>query len=624
MAETRKDVPNSKTNKLTELCNTETEGNEPNTQTTCKLKKHSTRCEYKFHIEKCLLRLVDFLTPYLPLVDSHTSDFITKDQWNTYIPAAIQGQLLHLSDDQLLLLPSGAVHWPPQSTWSTTLEDHIPHGIKGKNSRLADLECKTLKWSHNNLEEFIKSAHENTLPQLAVLTAIEDLKMKYRLTEDKTPFVKDFMSKQKSHEVAVMAQLCHSLCQRFGICKIVDLGSGKGYLGTQLAFSYDLKVFGIDSADQNTSGANKRAKILKKQWSGLIKKFTLSQNSYQNQPVPNEEESLKIQNQNQNNGDCGGNLQKYVATTTEKEPRGFYCPFTTYVNSDTNILQLIAEHDKCEADAGSQGDSSNLLVAGLHTCGNLCPTALRFFSQNPAAHLLCNVSCCYHLLTEEFDPNGAAQSEYGFPVSSILRKMKFHLGQNTKNLACQSVNRIISSSKLTGESLFQRALLQKIFIDTLSKQEQNSLKNSIKLRKLASKCSSFYDYVEMAFQKLDRSSEKISEEMVQDYLVKYEEDKKKLAAFFQVKSALAPCIEALIALDRIYYLLEQESIKDVSLLQLFDPVTSPRCYGIVAVKKIAVEDTCSAVAKETDVTTDTTTDVTTGLATDTTTDLTKI
>eukprot|EP00106_Octopus_bimaculoides_P019351 XP_014786793.1 PREDICTED: methyltransferase-like protein 25 isoform X2 [Octopus bimaculoides] len=438
--------------------------------------------------------------------------------------------------------------------------------------------------------------------------------MKYQLTEDKTPFVKDFMSKQKSHEVAVMAQLCHSLCQHFGICKVVDLGSGKGYLGTQLAFNYNLKVFGIDSADQNTSGANKRAKILKKQWSGLIKKFTINQNSYHNRPVPNEEESLKIQSQNNNSGDCG-NLQKFVATTTEKEPRGFYCPFTTYVNSDTNILQLIAEHDKCEANATSQCGSRKLLVAGLHTCGNLCPTALRFFSQNPAAHLLCNVSCCYHLLTEEFDPNGAAQSIPGFPVSSILRKMKFHLGQNTKNLACQSVNRIISSSKLIGESLFQRALLQKIFIDTLSMQEQNSLKNSIKLRKLASKCSSFYDYVKMAFQKLDGSSEKISEEMVQNYLVKYEEDKKKLAAFYQVKSALAPCIEALITLDRIYYLLEQESIKDVSLLQLFDPVTSPRCYGIVAVKKIAVEDICSADAKETDVT-DSTTDVITGLATD--------
>lgn len=141
MAETRNAVPDFRTNELTELCNANTESrrNEARTQMKMcnanththayKFNIHTKRCEYKFHIEKSLLQLVDFLTPYLPLVDSHTSDFITKDQWNMYIPAAIQGQLLHLSNDQLLLLPSGAVHWSPQSTRGTTLADHLPLGL---------------------------------------------------------------------------------------------------------------------------------------------------------------------------------------------------------------------------------------------------------------------------------------------------------------------------------------------------------------------------------------------------------------------------------------------------------------------------------------------------------------
>ncbi|GAB1609193.1 methyltransferase-like protein 25 [Argonauta hians] len=575
----------------------------------CRFTQHTGMNEYKVYTKQCLLQLAAFLTPYLPLADSHTTDFITDDQWGRYIPAGIQGQLMGLTEEQLVRLSFRTRPSPAPQTFSldSTLD---PEEEKDEGEEEAKTqECCPPQWrSHKTLEDFISGAVGNSLPHLGLLTSVEALMRKCHATHDPAEaeaaahFVEDFMSRQKSHEVAVMAQLCHTMCDRLGVNKVVDLGSGKGYLGTQLAFNHNMKVFGIDSADSNTSGASRRAKILQKQWLGLLKKFTTHwQDSKQGltKTTTKETASRKIHQEGNHGNRAVGDrnrdrgregIQKYFVSLPEgKISKGFYSPLTTYVSSDTDIVKLISECDDDDDDDAEEGDVSDegtkLLVSGLHTCGDLCPTALRFFSQNPAALLLCNVSCCYHLLTEEFTAKGDPQVNSGFPLSSVLRSKSFYLGQNAKNLACQSINRISSSDKLAGKSLFQRALLQKIFMDTLPKQERETLKTTLKLRKVAGKCPSFYDYVKMALQKLGHSPDKVPEEVVTDYMLKYEEDRQKLAAFYQLKSILAPCIEAIITLDRIYFLLEQESVQDVYLLRLFDPVTSPRCYGIVATKR---------------------------------------
>lgn len=43
-------------------------------------------------------------------------------------------------------------------------------------------------------------------------------------------------------------------------------------------------------------------------------------------------------------------------------------------------------------------------MVGLHTCGDLAPSTLRMFVAKPELSAVCSVGCCYHLLTEEFDP----------------------------------------------------------------------------------------------------------------------------------------------------------------------------------------------------------------------------
>ncbi|GFO27204.1 methyltransferase-like protein 25 [Plakobranchus ocellatus] len=58
-----------------------------------------------------------------------------------------------------------------------------------------------------------------------------------------------------------------------------------------------------------------------------------------------------------------------------------------------------------------------------------------------------------------------------------------------------------------------------------------------------------------------------------------------MSAFFQLKLVLAPVIESLILLDRLAFLLEQENVSSAHLVQLFDPVKSPRCFALIATKR---------------------------------------
>jgi len=49
----------------------------------------------------------------------------------------------------------------------------------------------------------------------------------------------------------------------------------------------------------------------------------------------------------------------------------------------------------------------------------------------------------------------------------------------------------------------------------------------------------------------------VSDETIKSCIERCEPYRHKLAAFFQLKMVLAPCIEAVVTLDRLCYLLEQ-------------------------------------------------------------------
>ncbi|XP_010885645.2 methyltransferase-like protein 25 isoform X2 [Esox lucius] len=246
-----------------------------------------------------------------------------------------------------------------------------------------------------------------------------------------------------------------------------------------------------------------------------------------------------------------------------------YSPLTSYVTAETELKEII-------------GELKDAVMVGLHTCGDLAPSTLRMFVAKRELLSVCNVGCCYHLLSEEFDPTrqeGPGGSVYGFPLSRFLREQSWFCGRNARMSACLSLERIVQGQGIQMESLFYRAVLHVILRDHYS-----SFKSEKRVGNVYSKAASFVDYVRRALRRLDLDESKLSDSVIQGYYDTYQPRMVEMEAFNMLKVMLAPCIEGLILLDRLCYLKEQEDVTFSALVQLFDPLLSPRCYGIVGVK----------------------------------------
>ncbi|XP_053514763.1 probable methyltransferase-like protein 25 isoform X3 [Artibeus jamaicensis] len=228
------------------------------------------------------------------------------------------------------------------------------------------------------------------------------------------------------------------------------------------------------------------------------------------------------------------------------------------------------------------GIKQDCLMVGLHTCGDLAPNTLRIFASNSEIKGVCSVGCCYHLLSEEFENphKECTQEKWGFPMCRHLKEEKWYCGRNARMSACLALERVAVGQGLSTESLFYRAVLQDIIKDCygITKCHQH-------VGKIYSKSSSFLDYVRKSLKKLGLDESKLPEKTIMDYYDKYKPRMNELEAFNMLKVVLAPCIETLILLDRLCYLKEQENTVWSALVKLFDPVKSPRCYAVIALKQ---------------------------------------
>ncbi|EPQ18903.1 hypothetical protein D623_10034141 [Myotis brandtii] len=122
--------------------------------------------------------------------------------------------------------------------------------------------------------------------------------------------------------------------------------------------------------------------------------------------------------------------------------------------------------------------------------------------------------------------------------------------------------------------------------DNVKPDEFMNLKKSHEVQAMSELISSIADYCGIK-QALERVAvgQGLPEKMIMDYYEKYKPRMNELEAFNMLKVVLAPCIETLILLDRLCYLKEQEDIAWSALVKLFDPVKSPRCYAVIALKQ---------------------------------------
>ena len=130
--------------------------------------------------------------------------------------------------------------------------------------------------------------------------------------------------------------------------QVIDYGSGRGYLGVQLAHDYQRNVLGIESCEATAHSGARRQEL----------------------------------------------LTRYQRALTGNE---HYRTTSTLVNSETNFQELFSDL--------FQSPSSSFLLCGLHACGSLSCSLIHHFVSNASVRALVNVACCYHLLEEKFAVN---------------------------------------------------------------------------------------------------------------------------------------------------------------------------------------------------------------------------
>lgn len=271
---------------------------------------------------------------------------------------------------------------------------------------------------------------------------------------------------------------------------------------------------------------------------------------------------------------------------------------TYFITPQTNFTKLFNDHFETDGSPG-------LCLTGLHTCGNLAPSCLRIYTENEQISAVCNIGCCYHLLSEQFNnfiyekvpreksPNSKpkqicasledlsiSKEVYGFPMSQYLIEQNTELGRNARMAACQSLYRTIDKRESPNDHLFYRALLEVLlerkFPQYLDRTEVGRMKQ----------CQSFVDYCRKAAKRNPwLQLDTITDDELNELCDEFKDERSRLDLYHLMRITVATVVESAIILDRLLYVKENEQNVDVSyLVRFFDPVLSPRYFGIVAMK----------------------------------------
>ncbi|XP_021923443.1 methyltransferase-like protein 25 [Zootermopsis nevadensis] len=194
-----------------------------------------------------LEEIIKYLKPLLPLANCHMVNFITNEMWEIYVPDGIKKEV--------------------SSVELEVLNKVFMHHAKG----ISVCEQKSeLMERIPNFINYLDSARNMGLHGISVqgiVTSMSDLQKK--LVElgcecQESLHMEQFMTPKKMHEVEAMSQLVSALARVSQASHVVDVGGGKGYLSSILAFHYGFRVLGVDSSQVNTHGAVKRTQKLEK------------------------------------------------------------------------------------------------------------------------------------------------------------------------------------------------------------------------------------------------------------------------------------------------------------------------------------------------------------------------
>ncbi|CAF0768311.1 unnamed protein product [Brachionus calyciflorus] len=372
-----------------------------------------------------------------------------------------------------------------------------------------------------------------------------------------------FMNLKKSYEVDHMSKFVGTLCRKHEIYTIVDIGSGRAYLSSQLSssiFDNKFNLIAIDSSQSNVESSIKRINVMKR--------------------------------------------KTQVFDQKQQQEADRFKTFSQFIQSSTELHNLVRENTE------NKLENENYALVGLHSCGNLSNSIINLFLNNSESDrkLLCNVACCYNLLNEKYAKDPLSNYDFKktdiklddsskFPMSAYLNSNQYALTYNLRMLACHSLYRCLDSienyKELNNATLWYRTMLQLIlyenYLEDFPNQENSTEINLQVGRKMLDFDSMppFVEYVRKVIKKFNLNNDKLTDDQINEYMNKHESMKPKLDIYIQIKYLMAPIIEYIILLDRLIYLYEIDNLEkfDHYLVKLFDPAKSPRCHALISFNK---------------------------------------
>lgn len=589
------------------------------------------------NIQKALKQITNFLEPLLSFANCHMVNYITHDHWNTFLNKKIKTDLQNLSVEQLKQLPTATlgIENGEVNEWCSEGGNITSFMAAIRKHHLSAINMLT------PLEQILEHHGLQDIPTIEMKGIMSEKKMH---EVDIMSNVVARIAKGKNSDYIVDAgsgkgYLSTSLALQYNI-KVLAIDSSCSNTSSAIQRNTRLQKYWESlkrsEKDKSEGKPERRGKNWKKKQARKEKEDQLLKNDQCDVYT-----SKEVKNQNESN--ANQTFAKDDIAVESNLINGKYIGITHFLLQDTNLEELVNQsfndqYYKLETNYPSeiemsskicdrkysdwkQGNkinekpldrienNSTLGIVGLHTCGNLSSISLKLLIANPSVHFLCNVGCCYHLIKEEFctdsytkttpkdmqdgvfvlkddryencsfdpmHPKENPNTTVGFPLSSYLKNRKFSLGRNARMLAAQATDRLTSPETVLNRSLYWRALLQELLC-----KKYGAVSESFQVGRIAAKSSNFNEYVQKSLNKLDLKIE-ITEDEINSYMEKYALHENRLQRFFLLRSSLAPIIEGLILLDRMAFLSEQEQVSSAHLVQLFDPVASPRCHAIIA------------------------------------------
>lgn len=331
------------------------------------------------------------------------------------------------------------------------------------------------------------------------------------------------MKPKKIAEISRAVAYIHDVCQSKGIVRVIDMGSGQGYLSISLAYLFPhLQILSIDGSESQIAGSQLFATSLGIQQSRL----------------------------------------KHVHR---------------WIDGSSSLAVEIQDW----------ADGERCMLVGLHACGSLSEHMIRYFTTVPCIEAAAVVGCCYnHIVPRSAScPDGFPISSALRQNDLKLTPTSLMIGcQAPNNWRKPDQSRDLEETSAFGKRRLYRAIMEKILFDkgiNVNTAEEKPIWGTRK-----GDLANFTKFAHRAMDCLNVGYEKIPAEELVAYEERYTGYEGRIAILWTLGVLCCKVVESVVAMDR-YWFLKEQGAHGVDIIPIFNFNVSPRNLMIVAEKAVS-------------------------------------